>query len=168
MALVTGRVNQSWPDPPSFLLSQPQWDARFSGACASRCLPPKTYRNIPTCEADVSCPAEVAVVDPRHPLHGGHFRVVRLLPGRGGVGPSYEVEHRSGCTLLVPVAATECQQVVETRTKLSVDGVRELVSLTEQRDEHADRPRRSVGGASGGNEAAGRRRGCRGAGGGAP
>ena len=128
----------------------------------------ETYRNIPTCEADVSCPAEVAVVDPRHPLHGGHFRVVRLLPGRGGVGPSYEVEHRSGCTLLVPVAATECRQVVETRTKLSVDGVRELVSLTEQRDEHADRPRRSVGGASGGNEAAGRRRGCRGASGGAP
>jgi hypothetical protein len=168
MALVTPRVNHRDPKQPSFILSQPGWDARFSGACASQCPPARTYRNIPTCEADVSCPAEVAVVDPRHPLYGGHFRVVRLLPGRGGVGPSYEVEHRSGCTLLVPVAATECREVVENRTKLSVDGLRELISLTEQRDEHADRPRRSMGRASGGNEAAGRRRGCRGAGGGAP
>lgn len=118
-------------------------------------------RNIPTDEADLPSLAEVTVQDSGHALYGRRFRVLRLLARRGsGLPPCFEVEHRDGCTLLIPVRVTEPVGTRENRTKLSVEGLRELISLAEQLEEHADRPGTCVGGTSGGNASAGHR-GCR-------
>jgi hypothetical protein len=133
---------------------------------ASRALRARSYRNIPTGEAHGPYPAEVTVHDPRHPLYGRCFRVLRRLTGRGGnFLPSFEVEHPGGTSLLIPEAATEPRQAMETGVKLCVEGLRDLVSLAEPLDEHADRPGRFVGDAPGSVAAAHRRRRRRGPGG---
>jgi len=108
----------------------------------------------------------VTVLDPTHPLYGRTFRVVRSVH-RGGDHPvSYEVEHRDGASLLIPVASTEPQMGQENRTKLSVEALHDLISLAEQLD--ADRSERRVGHAANGAAAPDRRRGRRGPGGGKP
>jgi hypothetical protein len=108
----------------------------------------------------------VTVLDPTHPLFDRAFRVVRTVH-RGGNHPiSYEVEHRDGASLLIPVAATEPQVVMENRMKLSVEALQDLISLVEQLD--ADRSKRPVGHAADGAAAPDRRRGRRGPGGGKP
>ena len=110
----------------------------------------------------------MTVRDPRHPLHARRFVVLRRLTRRAGnVLPSFEVEHRDGSTLLIPEVATEPSSAGETDVKLSVEGLRELVSLAEVLDEHADRPGRSLGDAAAGAAPTHRRGRRRGPGGGA-
>jgi hypothetical protein len=91
----------------------------------------------------------------------------RLARRAGNVLPSFEVEHRDGSTLLIPEAATEPSSARETDVKLSVEGLRELVSLAEVLDEYADRLGRAVGHAPTGSSPTHRRERRRGPGGGA-
>ena len=111
----------------------------------------------------------MTVQDWAHPLFGRTFRVIRQSVHRGGGFPvSYEVEYRDGVSLLVPVAATEPQNSMENRTKLSVEALHDLTLLVEQHEHDADRSERPVGHAAGGAAAPNRRRGRRSAGGGEP
>ena len=169
MALVTPQVNHSDPAPPSFLLSQPQLDARFSGACASRCPPANFSTNTPTDEGDVPALASVTVEDPHHPLFGRSFRVLGFAPpSTVGLSPSYEVKYLHGISLLVPVAATVRPDRLEKRTKLSVEALRDLISLIELLDAHDDRAERPLVDTSRGATAADHRPDCRRADGDAP
>src|SRR6201996_6846226 len=89
-------------------LNRPALAGGRGPACASRCLPAKAFRNIPSGEPDESCAEVIQVVDPHHPLYGRSFRVIRRSTHRAGnFPPSYEVEYRNGISLLIPVAATE-------------------------------------------------------------
>ena len=116
----------------------------------------KVYRNVSSGEADEPCPEEVTIRDPRHPLFGRCFVVLRRLARRAGnVLPSFEVEHRGGGTLLIPEAACEPPLTGESDVKLSVEGLRELISLAGSLDAHADQSRGAVGHASAGAAAAG-------------
>lgn len=96
--------------------------------------------------------------------------VLRRVPRRAGnVLPSYEVAYRDGATLLIPEAACTPAPEDELNVKLSVKGLREMVSLLEARDEQVDEPDQAGGGL--GNVSAGaaptrHRRSRRGAGGG--
>ena len=112
----------------------------------------KTYRNVSSREADGPYVGErVEVRDPRHPLFGRRFVVLRRLARRSGnVPPSFEVAYRDGATLLIPEAACTVTSEDESNLKLSVEGLREMVSLLEAPDEHADRSRGAVGDAAAG------------------
>jgi hypothetical protein len=85
----------------------------------------------------------IQIRDPRHPLYGRLFSVICRTTPRGGHFPSgYEVEHVNGLSLLIPVAATEqCQSSTE-QTKLSVEALRDLVSIAEAlgSDEYKPKP----------------------------
>ena len=106
--------------------------ASFAADVASRCLPAKASRNIPSSEADESFSEVVQVLDPRHPLYGRSLRVIRRSSHRGGnFPPSYEVEHRFGTSLLVPISATEPQKPNANRTKLSIEALGDLLSAVE-------------------------------------
>jgi hypothetical protein len=125
----------------------------------NRSLPSKAYRNIPSGEPDESLVEVVQVLDPRHPLYGRSFRVICRSSHRGGnFPPSYEVEHRDGTSLLVPISATEPYGPDTNRTKLSIEALCELISAVEclECDEH--RSERSVGGAATGSTATDRGR----------
>ena len=99
-------------------------------------------------------------------MFGRTFRVIRSVH-RGGILPiSYEVEHRDGASLLIPVAATEPQPSRENRTKLSFEALHDLTLLIEQLD--GDRSERPLGHAADSLAAPDRRRGRRSAGGGEP
>jgi len=106
------------------------------------------------------------VRDLAHPLFGRTFRVIRSVHRGGNLPISYEVEHRDGASLLIPVAATEPQPSMENRTKLSFEALHDLTLLIEQLD--ADRSERCLGHAANGIAAPDRRRGRRSAGGGEP
>jgi len=106
------------------------------------------------------------VRDPTHPLFGRTFRVIRSVHRGGRFPTSYEVEYRNGTSLLVPVAATEPQVLLENRTKLSVEALQELTSLVEQLEHDADRSQEPLGHAASSAAAPNRRRGRRSAGGG--
>ena len=70
-----------------------------------------------------------------------------IRSGRSGsVPPSFEVAYRDGATLLIPEAACMSAPEGESNVKLSVEGLREVVSLAEAIDAHADDPDRSRGG----------------------
>src|ERR1700736_4144196 len=85
----------------------------------------RAYRNIPAGESDESSTEVIRVLDPRHPLYGRSFHVIRRSTHRGGnFPPSYEVEYRNGSTLLIPVAATEKYVRDTNQTKLSIEAVR--------------------------------------------
>ena len=129
----------------------------------------KAYRNIPRNEADESSIDEIRVLDPRHPLYGRSFRVIRRSAHRGGNFPlSYEVEHRNGSSLLIPIAATEWHEPSNIRPKLSIESLRDLVSAVDSLDSDDEhKPKRSLGNAVAKPEAAGCRRHRRGLGGGA-
>ena len=79
---------------------------------------------------------------------------------------SYEVEHRDGASLLIPIAATEPQPSIENRTKLSLEALHDLTLAVEQLD--GDRTERPVGHAADGIAAPDRRRGRSRTGGGEP
>lgn len=105
--------------------------------------------------------------DPAHPLFGRTFRVIRRSVHRGGGFPiSYEVEHGDAASLLVPITATEPQNWPENRTKLGVEGLRDLISVAEQLENHDDKAGRPLGHAAGDRAAPNRRRSRRGSGGG--
>jgi hypothetical protein len=108
----------------------------------------------------------IRVLDPRHPLYGRSFRVIRRSVHRGGnFQPSYEVEYRDGTSLLVPIAVTEHYKIGPNRTKLSIEALRDLIVAAEclECDEH--RPQRALGDAATGSSASDRRRRRRGSGG---
>jgi len=101
----------------------------------------------------------VRVLDPRHPLYGRSFRVIRRTASRGGnFLPSYEVEYLNGGTLLVPVDATQPNISGPNQTKLSIEALHELVVAVEclEQDEH--RAKESLGGAGTGPSASDRQR----------
>ena len=120
-------------------------DARFAAASSSRSPPTKAYRNIPSCESDESPIEEIRVVDPRHPLYGRSFRVIRRSTHHSGNCPlSYEVEYCNGSSLLIPVDVTEWYDLPNNRTILSIDALRDLISVIDCLDSHGDRSKRSL------------------------
>ena len=126
---------------------------------ATHSLPAKAYRNIPPGKPDESLAEVVEVLDPRHPLYGRSFRVICRSSHRcGNFAPSYEVEHRGGTSLLVPISVTEPHQPSTNRTKLCIEALCDLISAVEclQCDEH--RSERSLGGVAAGSAATDRRR----------
>jgi hypothetical protein len=101
----------------------------------------------------------IEVLDPRHPLYGRSFRVIRRSTHRGGnFPPSYEVEHYHGSSLLIPVAVTEKRVLDANQTKLSIEALRDLVAVAECLDSHEYRPGRSLGDAVASTAASDRRR----------
>jgi hypothetical protein len=108
----------------------------------------------------------VQVLDPRHPLFGRSFRVIRRSSHKGGnFPPSYEVEHRGGTSLLVPISATEPNEANANRTKLSIEALCELISAVECLESDERGSERSLGGAAVGSAATDCRRCRRGSGG---
>jgi hypothetical protein len=84
-------------------------------------------------------------LDPRHPLYGRSFRVIRRSTHRGGnFAASYEVEHRNGTTLLVPIAVTEWHDSPNDRTILSIEALQELLSVVDCLYDHEREPKRSL------------------------
>ena len=133
--------------------------ARSAADVASRSLPAKAFRNIPSGKSDKSLAEVIQVLDQRHPLYGRSFRVIRRSTHRGGnFPPSYEVEYRNGVSLLVPISVTDPQNSRPNQTKLSIESLRELIVAAEclECDEH--RYERSLGGAATGSAASDRRR----------
>jgi hypothetical protein len=132
-------------------------------------LPTKASRNIPSRESDESSVVEVVTVrDPAHPLFGRAFRVIRSVQRGGNFPISYEVEYRDDISLLVPVAATEPQDGMENRTKLSLEALHDLISLVEQLQVDADPSERPLGHAASSTAAPNHRGGRRSAGGSKP
>jgi hypothetical protein len=123
----------------------------------------KAFRNIPSNEADESLTEEVRVLDPRHPLYGRSFRVICRSTHRGGnFLPSYEVEFRNGSSLLISIAATEWEDSLNNRTKLSIDALQDLVVVMECFDSDEGKSKRFVddtAGAAATPDRRGRRRG---------
>jgi len=129
-------------------------------------LPTKGFRNTPSSEADESFPGAIMVRDPRHPLYGRSFQVVRRTSHRGGnFLPSYEVEFRDGVTLLIPVIATHCATQSPDTTKLSVDSLLDLLNVVESYN-HEPGTRSSLDDAAADPSTTDRRRYCRSSGGG--
>jgi hypothetical protein len=130
----------------------------FVADAASRSLPTKAYRNIPSGEPDESLVEVIQVLDPRHPLYGRAFRVICRSSHRGGnFPPSYEVEHRGGTSLLVPISVTEPYEASANRTKLSIEALCDLISAVEclKCDEH--KSKRSLDDTAAGSTATDRR-----------
>ena len=128
--------------------------------------PARAFRNIPSGEADESFAEVIEVLDPRHPLYGRSFRVICRSSHKGGnFPPSFEVEHRGGTSLLVPISATESDGLCANRPKLSIEALCELISAVEclESDEHGSE--RSLGSAAAGSTATDRRGHRRGSGG---
>jgi hypothetical protein len=135
------------------------WVPLLSERASNRCPPTKAFRNIPPGEADESLAEVIQVLDPRHPLYGRSFRVIRRSAHRAGnFPPSYEVEYRNGGSLLVPISATNTDEISANRTKLSIEALRELIVAVEclEPDEHG--PKEPLGGAASGSSASDRRR----------
>ena len=127
----------------------------------------RAYRNIPSGESDESLGEVIQVLDPRHPLYGRSFHVIRRSTHRGGnFPPSYEVEYQGGTSLLVPISVTETYEVNANQIKLCIDALRDLISAVECLECHERRSERSLGGAAAGSAAQDRRRRSRGPGGG--
>jgi hypothetical protein len=117
---------------PIFSLILPASGATSVADCASRFPQAKAQRNIPSGESDESSIEVIQVCDPRHPLFGRSFHVIRRARDRGGNFPaSYEVEHRDGTSLLIPVQATEPYDLNSNQTKLNIEALSDLVSLAE-------------------------------------
>jgi hypothetical protein len=64
----------------------------------------------------------------------------------GNVQPSFEVVHIHGATLLIPEAACMTATEDESNVKLSVEGLRDLISLVETFDAPQDDPDPAGGG----------------------
>ena len=141
----------------------------YGGGYASRFRPAKARRNIPSGESDESLIDEIRVLDPRHPLYGRSFRVIRRSTHRGGnFPPSYEVEYCSGSSLLIPIAVTEWLGSTNDQLKLSIDGLLDLISVIDCLDSHEYEPKRSLDYSAARPAASDRRRRRRSLGGGLP
>src|SRR3954467_15790495 len=116
----------------------------------------KAYRNIPCSEADEASIDEIKVLDPRHPLYGRSFRVLRRSTHRGGnFPPSYEAEYRNGSSLLIPVAVTEWHDSPNDQLKLCLEALRDLVHAVDCLDSHDEhKTKRSLDDTVAGSEAA--------------
>ena|ERR1700728_3320220 len=124
------------------------------------------FRNVPSGESDESSADVVEVLDPRHPLYGRSFRVIRrVADGGGNFSPSYEVEYLHAHSLLIPISVTEPYYPETNQTKLSIEALHELVLAAECLESHEHGSERSVGGAAAGSTASDRRRRRRGSGG---
>jgi hypothetical protein len=133
--------------------------AARAAACASQSPPAKAYRNIPSGESDESLAEVIQVLDPRHPLYGRSFRVIRRSAHRAGNFPaSYEVEYRNGVSLLVPISVTELYVIGPNQTKLSIESLRELTVAAECLEYDERRSKGSLGGAATSSSAPDRRR----------
>lgn len=120
----------------------------------------------PSSEADESFPDEITICDPRHPLYGRAFRVIRRTSYRGGnFLPSFEVDFQDSVTLLVPVAATDPHVFSAGATKLSIDALLDLLNVVESCD-HEHGARSSLDDAAADPSPTDRRRHCRSSGGG--
>lgn len=108
----------------------------------------KAYGNTPARESDESSLEEIAVVDPHHPLLGRKFKVIRRVGGNRGT-PSYEVEYLGTYRLLVPIASTESSAAVENHTKLSLEGLNDLILTVELIENGDDRSGQALGAAAG-------------------
>src|SRR6202043_3898913 len=87
----------------------------------------------------------ICVLDPRHPLYGRSFRVIRRSTHRGGnFPPSYEVEYRNGSSLLIPIAATEATVSANDQIKLSIGALQDLISVVDCLDNYEYEPKRSL------------------------
>ncbi len=78
-------------------------------------------------------PAEVHVVDPRHPLYERSFLLATILP-TPCVGLCTRVEWRFGLTLVLPISVTSlCPREEQSAkpTKLSVEALEDLVATAE-------------------------------------
>jgi hypothetical protein len=126
---------------------------------ANRSPRAKAFRNIPSGESDESLAEVIQVLDPRHPLYGRSFRVIRRSAHRGGNFPaSYEVEYRNGISLLVPISVTELYVIGPNQTKLSIESLRELTVAAECLECDERRSKGSLGGAAASSSAPDRRR----------
>jgi len=133
--------------------------ATYVADCASQLPRAKGFRNIPSSEPDESFAEVVQVLDPRHPLYGPSLRVIHRSSHRGGnFPPSYEVEHRFGTSLLVPISATEPQKPNANRTKLSIEALSDLLSAVECLECDERGSERSLGDTSTGSKAPDHRR----------
>ena len=141
-------------------LTRRLWAATSVADSASRSLQAKAFRNIPSGESDESSAELVRVQDPRHPLYGRSFRVIRRVAHSGGnFSPSYEVEYLSGRSLLISITATEPYHQGTNQTKLSIEALRELVLAAECLECHEHGSERTVGGIVACSTASDRRRG---------
>jgi hypothetical protein len=130
-------------------------------------ITPAWQTGIPAGESDESSIEVITVLDPRHPLYGRSFQVIRRSTHRGGnFPPSYEVEYCNGSTLLIPISVTEWHSSENTMTKLSIDALQDLISVIECFDSHEYKTDRSLGDIATGTTTSDRRRRCRGLGGG--
>lgn len=87
--------------------------------------------DIPGRDDDVPMPDEISVVDPGHPLYGRRFRLHTITNAMRTCGYAF-VEYRPGILLKLPITVTSLRLSPELRpaaTKLSVEGLRELVAL---------------------------------------
>jgi hypothetical protein len=122
---------------------------------------------MPSGESDEPSVEEIRVLDPRHPLYGRSFGVIRRSTHRGGnFPPSYEVEYRNGSSLLIPIAATEATDLANNQIKLSIDALQELISVVDCLDNYEYEPKRSLDDTVASSTASDRRRRRRGLGGG--
>ena len=127
---------------PIFSLILPASGATSVADCASRFPQAKAQRNIPSGESDESSIEVIQVRDPRHPLFGRSFHVIRRARDRGGNFPaSYEVEYRNGSSLIIPVQAIEECELNSNQTKLSIEALLDIVSVAESVDDDEYRPK---------------------------
>ena len=122
--------------------------AREAHAPASNRAPrPRAYRNALRRESDESFLEEIVVADPRHPLFGRKFSVIRRVFAKGNLS-SYEVEYLGTHRLLVPTAATEPSAAPENHTKLSLEALSDLILTAELIENGDDQSGRALGAAA--------------------
>jgi hypothetical protein len=131
------------------------------GAFANRSPRAKTFVDALSREPDESFPEMVEVRDPTHPLFGRRFTVLRrLMPGTGGLPPSYEVEYINGSSLNIPILATEQYHHTANQLKLSIDSLTELLVIAEGLEPNDDQSKGPVGIVTSDSAAPDRRRSC--------
>ena len=102
--------------------------------------------DIPGRNDDVPLPDEITVVEPGHPLYGRRFRLCTITNAMRTDGYAF-VEYRPGILLKLSITVTSLRLSPELRpaaTKLSVEGLRELVALAGDPDTLTDEDRRFV------------------------
>ena len=87
------------------------------------------------------------MADPRHPLFGRKFKVIRCVGCVGNCLPSYEVEYLGTYRLLVPIAATESSTDLENHAKLSLEALSDLILTAELIENGEDQSGRALGAA---------------------
>jgi len=88
------------------------------------------------------------VADPRHPLFGRKFTVIRRVFAKGNSPSSYEVEYLGTHRLLVPTAVAEPSAAPENHTKLSLEAISDLILTAELIENGDDQSGRALGAAA--------------------